>query len=119
MKHRKKWLYYPLGLLVGTLNGLFGAGGGMIAVPMLRGMGLEGDESHATSLAMMLPLSVMSGWLYLRAESFALGDAAVYLPGGLFGAIVGAWLLPKLKTIWLRRVFGVVVLLAAGRILLQ
>jgi uncharacterized membrane protein YfcA len=91
----------------------------MVAVPMLRGMGLEGDESHATSLAMMLPLSIMSGWLYLSAQAFEAREAMAYLPGGLLGALVGGWLLPKLKTIWLRRIFGALILLAAGRMLLR
>ena len=105
-KHKKRCLPYLFGLLVGGLNGLFGAGGGMIAVPMLRGLGLEGEQCHATSLAIILPLAMASGLLYLHAGQLTIGDAWPYLPGGLLGALCGAWLLPRLKTIWLRRIFG-------------
>ena len=36
------------GFLSGAVNGLLGAGGGMIAVPMLAKSGLEAKKSHAT-----------------------------------------------------------------------
>lgn len=107
-----------MGLAVGLLNGLFGSGGGMVAVPMLRGLGVNPGECHATSIAIIFPLAVASGFLYLNAGSFTLADAWIYLPGGLLGAIFGAWLLPRLATVWLRRMFGLVILSAAYRLLL-
>lgn len=116
---RKKWLAWPFGFLVGLLNGFFGSGGGMVAVPMLRGLGLEAEEAHATSMAVIFPLALASGFLYLRGGRFTLDEAWPYLPGGLLGAAAGAWLLPRLKTVWLRRLFGVVILFAAGRLLLK
>ena len=114
-----RWIIFPLGLLVGALNGFFGAGGGMVAVPMLRGMSLNGKQSHATAMTVIFPLSIVSGVLYLHAGSFSLRDALPFLPGGLLGAIVGALLLPRIQTIWLRRIFGLVILFSAARLLLQ
>jgi uncharacterized membrane protein YfcA len=55
--------------------------------------------------------------LYLQAGRFTLGEAWVYLPGGLLGALCGAWLLPRLKSVWLHRIFGVVILFSAIRLL--
>lgn len=118
-KKRKTWLVWPLGLLVGLLNGFFGAGGGMAGVPMLRSLGLSPQESHATCIAVILPLAALSGWLYLRGGHLSLGEAWIYLPGGALGALCGGWLLPRLRTVWLRRVFGVAVLFAAVRLLLR
>jgi len=114
---KKKWLVYPLGLAIGLLGGLFGAGGGMIAVPMLRAMGVQGNKSHATSLAITLPLAVASGFLYFQAGHFHFADAWIYLPGGVAGALLGGYLLPRIKTVWLRRAFGVIILFSAGRLL--
>ena len=37
------------GSAAGFLNGLFGAGGGMVVVPMLQRDGLPPERSHATS----------------------------------------------------------------------
>ena len=107
----------PFALIVGGLNGLFGSGGGMVAVPMLRKLGLKSEECHATSMAVIFPLAAVSGALYLGSGQVTLAEALPYLPGGVIGAIVGAMLLPKIKTIWLRRIFGVVILAAAARLL--
>jgi len=117
VKQGKRWLAWPMGLAVGLLNGFFGSGGGMVGVPMLRFMGLETQECHATCIAIIAPLAAASTGFYLYQKAFALQDALRYLPGGLAGALVGAWLLPRLKTVWIRRGFGVLILLAAVRLL--
>lgn len=117
VKQGKKRLAWPMGLAVGLLNGFFGSGGGMIGVPMLRMLGLETQESHATCIAVIAPLAAVSAGLYLYQEAFVLKDALLYLPGGLVGALAGAWLLPRLKTVWLRRGFGILILFAAYRLL--
>jgi uncharacterized membrane protein YfcA len=90
-----------------------------MAVPMLRGAGLEEDAAHATSISIILPLAIASGLLYLRAEAFTLTDALPYLPGGLAGAAAGALLLPKLKAVWLRRIFGAVIVASAIKLLIR
>lgn len=89
----------------------------MVGVPMLRFMGLETQECHATCIAIIAPLAAASAGFYLYQKAFALRDALLYLPGGLAGALVGAWLLPHLKTVWIRRGFGVLILFAALRLL--
>lgn len=104
---------------MGVLNGLLGAGGGMIVVPMLKGLGVKAEECHATSIAIIFPLAVASGILYLNMGSFKLSHALIYLPGGVAGAVFGAWLLPRIGTIWLRRVFGAMILFAAVRLLMR
>lgn len=71
-----------LGFAAGLLNGLFGAGGGMAAVPMLSAMGVETRKSHATSIAIILPLSAVSAYLYLRGGHLAWREAFPYLPAG-------------------------------------
>lgn len=113
----KKWLPWGAGFVIGILNGLLGAGGGMVAVPTLRACGVEGKRSHATSLAVMVPLSLVSAWLYLSAERLELSAALPYLPGGLAGALAGAWLLRRIDTLLLRRVFGVLLIYSAVRLL--
>jgi uncharacterized membrane protein YfcA len=116
---KNKWRVYPLGAAAGLLNGLFGAGGGMVAVPMLKALGVPQEACHATSLAIILPLAVASGLLYLNAGSFAIAETLKYLPGGVAGALFGAWLLPRLNTDILRRIFGCLMLLAAVRLFLR
>lgn len=115
----KKLRFLLTGAASGLLNGLFGAGGGMVAVPMLEKDGLPARRAHATSLAVIAPLSLLSGALYLFKGSMALEDAWGFLLPGLLGAALGGWLLPHIKTVWLHRVFGLLVLFAAARLLLS
>lgn len=78
------------GAAVGAANGLFGGGGGMIAVPLLKKNGLSEKNAHATAIAVILPVSFLSFLLYLFRSVF---DFFVALPtaiGGFFGGILGA-----------------------------
>ena len=53
------------GLAIGIINGLLGAGGGMIAVPLLQKLGLDRKQAHANAVAVILPITVLSAVLYL------------------------------------------------------
>ena len=64
MKSKKLWGTLG-GFGAGLLNGLLGAGGGMVVVPLLSALGTAGKKSHATALAVIVPLSVVSAVLYL------------------------------------------------------
>lgn len=114
-----KMMPYLVGAVTGVLNGLFGAGGGMVAVPMLSKAGLDTQQAHATSIAIILPLTIISSCIYLFQGHLALGDAFVYLPGGVAGALLGSLLLKKLNPIWVRRIFGGLILFSAVRLLLR
>lgn len=114
----KKLKFMLTGAIAGTLNGLFGAGGGMVVVPILGRCGLPAEQAHATSIAVILPLSIVSSILYLTIGRISLESALPYLPLGLVGAIIGSKLLTKLKKVWLHRIFGVIVLYSAVRLLL-
>ena len=116
---KKKWMVLPAGLAVGLLNGFFGAGGGMVGVPVLRALGLETKECHATCIAIIAPLTLVSAYLYLQAGAFELSQSYIFLPGAAAGALVGGWLLPKLSSVWVRRIFGGLVLFAAVRLLMR
>ena len=109
----------PFGVLAGFLSGVFGAGGGVVAVPALRRVGFTDSQACATALSVTLPLALAGGFLYLQAGALSFGEALPYLPGGIIGAVVGAKLLPRLKATWLRRIFGGTVLFLAGRLLLR
>lgn len=105
------------GLTAGVLNGLLGAGGGMAVVPMLERSGLEPARSHATSIAVIVPLCALSAALYLGGGSVGLTDALPYIPAGLIGAFAGAKLLAHIPGGALRRIFGAFMLYAAARLL--
>ena len=107
------------GAACGLLNGLFGAGGGMAAVPLLKAGGLPQKKAHATSLAVILPLAAVSAAFYLLDGALSFREAVPYLPGGFLGACAGALLMKRIPSGVLRRVFGALLLIAGVRLLLR
>lgn len=87
-----------LGGLVGATNGLFGGGGGMLAVPLLKTTGLREQQAHATAILVILPISAFSFAVY-AFRGFC--DLSVLIPtsiGVTAGGLLGAKLLKCLPT---------------------
>jgi len=105
------------GFAAGMLNGLLGAGGGMVIVPMLEKNGLKPANAHATSIAVIVPLCVLSAALYMFGKNYNYTDVLPFLPAGLIGAFAGAKALPRIPDAMLRRIFGAFMLYAAWRLL--
>lgn len=112
----KKALIGAGGILIGFLNGLFGSGGGMAAVPLLKAAGVEDRQSHATSILIIASLSLFTIGVYLHEGAFRIASALPYLPGGLAGAVTGALLLKRLPVKWIRLLFSLLILYAAFRL---
>ena len=90
-KNRLKSILFGVG--IGGANALFGGGGGMLAVPALQAMGHEEKQAHATAIAVILPVSVLSFLWYLLGGLY---DVNVLLPtaaGTVLGGLLGAKLL--------------------------
>ncbi len=112
-KSKQKILLALLGVAIGIVNGFFGAGGGMLVVPVLTVVArLEQKVAHATAIAIILPLCFVSTIVYAVSDNF---DTAVLAPtviGVTLGSIVGALLLKKLSNQALTFLFYGVMLLA-------
>lgn len=95
----------------GIANGFFGGGGGMILVPLLtRWCGLSQRRAFASSVAIILPLCVLSSAIYFFRGGLDLQLALPYLAGGLIGGFMGGRLFKKLNMDWLRRAFALFIL---------
>ncbi len=108
-----------LGSVVGLVNGALGAGGGMLAVPFLRGQGLDQKASHANAVAVILPITVLSAALYLFRGQVEIKDSLIYIPTGLIGAGIGTLIIKKISPLWLKRIFGGFMIYAGVRLLLK
>lgn len=103
--------YALAGALAGLANGFFGGGGGMILVPLLtRRCGLDQRRAFATSVAVILPLCVLSSAIYLFRGGLDFMAALPYLIGGLVGGFIGGRIFQKLDMNWLRRAFALLIL---------
>jgi len=105
------------GVLAGFLNGIFGSGGGVAAVPLFRKNGLDQKEAQATSLLLMFLLSAVSAGIYLSEGRISVPDAVPYIPGGILGGIAASVLFRKMKPDLLRKIFGGFVTFSAARML--
>ncbi len=107
------------GGLAGAANGFFGAGGGMVLVPLLlRWVKLEEKQAFATSIAIILPMCLVSAAIYWFRAELDLLAALPYLLGGLIGGFIGGKLFTKVPAEWLRRVLALFLLYGGVRNLL-
>lgn len=92
-----------VGAAAGTANGLFGAGGGLIAVPLLIGwLKISEKNAYATSLAIMVPISAVSLTVYFLRGGLMVAGVGWYLLGGAIGGVLAGLLFRRIPVNWLR-----------------
>jgi uncharacterized membrane protein YfcA len=105
-----------LGIFTGLLNGLFGSGGGTLLVPgMIFLLGIEEHKSHATAISIILPLAIVSTFIYFRAGIVSLNTTLKVAAGGAIGGYVGARSLNKIPSNILRKIFAIFMIITAFR----
>ena len=108
------------GAITGTLNGLFGSGGGVAAVLILKKLfKCEPKEAHATAIMIILPLSITSLIIYLTQSDIPFSTAIYTGAGGIAGGFIGAKLLKKIKSVYLTKIFGIIMIAGALRMLFK
>lgn len=113
---REKRKYLIAGALAGAANGFFGGGGGSVFVPLLTGYcGLDQRRAFATSVAVILPLCALSAGIYLLRGGLDLMTALPYLIGGAVGGWAGGKWFREMNMLWLKRVFGLLLLYGGVR----
>ena len=86
------------GLAIGVVTGLFGAGGGMLTVPALTFIAkFDEKHSHATAIAVILPLCLISSVVYALGATFENGVVLPTVIGVTIGGAIGAFLLKKMS----------------------
>ena len=108
---------YLLGLSIGIVNGVFGAGGGMLAVPLLKKSGLDQKSAHANAVAVILPITVISAVLYITKGYVNISDSFPFIPTGLLGSIIATFILQKFSNKILQKIFAVFMIYAGVRLL--
>ncbi len=105
-----------LGSIVGLSLGLTGAGGAILALPLLvYGLGMAPAEAVPVSLA-AAGSAAFAGFLQrLRGREVAVGAGLLLAGGGAVGAPVGAWIGQQLSPAVLMGLFSIILCVAAAR----
>jgi len=80
-----------VGILVGTLSGFFGIGGGMILIPILMLLGIDIKTAIGISIVQMVFSSIYGSYLNYKKGSLVLGEGIWVGVGGFFGGFIGAY----------------------------
>ncbi|MGB5943124.1 MAG: sulfite exporter TauE/SafE family protein [Leeuwenhoekiella sp.] len=108
-----------IGLVAGFLSGILGVGGGVVIVPMMiLLLSFTQQQAQGTSLAVLaVPVTFVAAYNYYQEGfvnwKYAAVIAAFFIIGGFFGSKIAVSLDQKL----LKRIFGVVLLILALRML--
>lgn len=107
------------GALIGFVNGFWGGGGGMICVPLLMQIiKLPEKKAHATTLLIMLPLSLASLIVYLINGNLQITQAIKIGAGFIVGGVIGAIILKFISNVWLGIIFSLIIIAGGVKLLI-
>ncbi|MBO3458393.1 sulfite exporter TauE/SafE family protein [Aetokthonos hydrillicola Thurmond2011] len=108
-----------LGLIAGIVSGITGIGGGIIILPALIFLlGFSQHQAQGTTLALLVPpIDILAAWTYYRQGYVDLKIAALLCLGFVLGGWIGAKVGTGLSNVVLERIFGVLLLVSAIRVI--
>ena len=102
----------------GIINGLFGAGGGMILIPLLRRLtDFEDRQIFSLSIAIILPICLVSLSITALNGPLPWKEAFPYLIGSALGGIAAGIWGRKIPVKWLHRGLGILIVWGGVRYL--
>lgn len=118
MSIKKYWGSAAAGIGAGLVNGLFGAGGGMVLVPLLtRLTDLADEEVFPASVSIILPICLVSLSFSLFQTDADWMLSAPYLIGSAAGGVAAGIWGRKIPVNWLHRLLGLLILWGGVRYL--
>ena len=108
---KDKYGYFVSGVGAGILNGLFGAGGGLVLVPLLSKLtNIHENALFPASVAILFPVCIISLLFSTGWEAFSLQKALPYLLGSLIGGICAGTWGKRIPGTWLHRGLGLLII---------
>lgn len=108
-----------VGVFAGAINGFFGAGGGLLIVPLFSMVcGFNSKTTHATTLGCVLFMCAASSIIYFVKNQLSWKLILVCGIGSLIGGLIGTKLLKNLKNHVIDLVFSCVLVIAGVSMIL-
>jgi uncharacterized membrane protein YfcA len=110
-----------LGLAAGVLSGLLGIGGAILVIPMLVFVfGFSQHRAEGTTLAMMVPpIGILALMPYWKRGLVDVRAAALICAGFLIGGWIGGQIATGVSTHLLQKLFAVLLIAVAVKMLLK
>jgi hypothetical protein len=110
-----------IGIITGVMAGMLGIGGAIIMIPALVFLlGISQQTAQGTSLAVMLPpVGIIAAYNYYKAGHVNIRFAIILAVFFLVGSYFGSSLALNIPQAALKKIFGVLLLLVAAKMLLS
>ena len=107
------------GLIIGVITGFIGAGGGFLIIPtLLYFSNIRVKEAIGTSL-MIITIKSLFGFMSELNQSIDWGVLLLFTFLSVIGIIIGAYFVNFIRAVYLKKSFGIFVLIMAILILIQ
>ena len=102
----------------GLVAGLFGAGGGLVLVPLLTLLtDVDEEDLFSCSISIILPICLMCAAITAVSPGIDLAPALPYLLGSAIGGLAAGKWGQKIPVCWLHRGLGLLILWGGYRYL--
>ncbi|MFH1104592.1 MAG: sulfite exporter TauE/SafE family protein [Actinomycetota bacterium] len=110
--------FIAIGLFAGVMGASLGVGGGIVYVPALVSLfAFAQHEAQGTSLAVIVPSALVAAVVHARAGRVVWAVAIPLGIGGVIGGLIGGTTAQALSAPVLRRIFAVLLVITALRML--
>jgi uncharacterized membrane protein YfcA len=109
-----------IGIITGVMAGMLGIGGAIVMIPALvYFLGFSQQMAQGTSLAVMLPpIGIIAAYNYYKAGHVDIKVALILAACFLIGSYFGSKFALQIPQMVLKKIFGVLLLLVAAKMLL-
>ena len=115
---KQKLSYILAGGIAGAVNGLLGAGGGMLLVPLLSLLNItDEDNIFPTSVSIIFPICLVSLSISPGLTHLPWSEAWLYLLASIPGGLLAGAMAKKIPVKWLHRALGLVIIYGGVRYL--
>ena len=120
MNKKNKILKVVASCLTGFVNGFFGSGGGILCVLSLKKFyGLKTKNAHATTVAIIFPLCIVSSVVYALGNSSQFNSKMFVSLGVVLGGILGALTLKRIKSEIVSWIFIVLLFISGTQMIIS
>jgi len=108
-----------IGIVAGLTGGLFGVGGGLVAVPgLVLVFKLAQHRAHATSVTSIVAIATAAALPFAFDDALDWKIAGLLVIGATTGAVLGAALMGRINEVNLARAFVAITVIAGIRLLM-